>query len=143
MDNESAATIETEKARKPRAKKSATVSVLDARGESALVEWTGKDGEARRAYIPAGEIDDGKVAVETLEAGIPYGAPWGELAEEIGLPPDYAPGFARSLYAHGVWTVEDLERNPKAVVGALVEATGITAGALRRAVIAIQQKQEV
>jgi hypothetical protein len=130
--------IDGKQQRKPRAKKSVIVSVLAASGESSLVEWTDKDGDAQRCYVPSAAVEDVKVALDILEEGIPYGAPWGKLAEGIGLPEKYTSQFAGALYRRGVWTAQDLERNPKSVIAALVEVTGITASALRRAALAKQ-----
>jgi hypothetical protein len=118
---------------KPRKrKKLITVEVLAEHDESTLVSWLANDA-IQRCYVPNNSVEDGKVEKDELEAGIPYGVPWGELATILGLPEKYAKQFEGALHRRNVWRASDMERNPKAAIAALVEVTHITASALRRA----------
>lgn len=104
------------------------VRVVQRRGESALVEWL--DGEQQiRATIPVTAVVDDLVAEDVLAAGIPYGVPWGELVQLTATPE----AVQAELYRVGVWTVEDLRRNPQLALGALQRVYGVDLAALMRA----------
>jgi len=121
--------------RKPRARKLIEgVGIVAKEGASALVQWSTVDG-LKRGYVPANEVSaDGKCPADVLSASIPYGAPWEEILEEIlRMRPRTADEFANSLRAHGIWTAEDIERNPRGAQRAINAIIGVTIGALRRA----------
>src|SRR5512146_3595940 len=104
------------------------VRVVEMRGpDTALVEW--EDQGLHRALIPAGEIIEGAVSVETLSLGIPYGLPWEQLLTLSATPE----ALAAELRANGIWSLEDLEKNPRAAVGALQKVYGVDLSALLRA----------
>lgn len=100
------------------------VKIVEMRGESALVEWN-----LKRAIIPASVIhDDLTVSQDELEMGIPYGIPW----ENITLTAT-SQALADHLRANGIWTREDLERNPSAAFGALQAVYGVDLAAIYQA----------
>jgi hypothetical protein len=106
---------ETETAEaKPKKRKLLKVTVLARQGQSVLVEWT--DGGTRRGYVPADELEDGKVAKDVLEAALPYGVPWGAFVDFSRLTPEE---FEAKLRAMGIWTIADLERQPRMVARVL------------------------
>ena len=96
------------------------VTVIKASDKSSLVEFI-KDGNIQRVYIPSHMIDDGMVEDETLEIGIPYGIPWETLLTPSATPAS----LAKALRSAGIWTLEDVQRKPSEVSGALQTAYGI------------------
>jgi hypothetical protein len=132
MDEE---TKEEKAEKKPRTRKLIEgVGIIAKEGESALVQWN-DGGALKRGYVPAGEVSaDGKCPADVLSASIPHGALWEEILEEIlRTRPLTADAFATSLRAHGIWTAEDVERNPRGAQRAINAIVGVTIGALRRA----------
>lgn len=87
-----------------------------------LVEWL--DGEApKRAWVtPDMVVDDtGKTAIiNQPEAGIPYGVDWSELisgqinTDQVKI----------RLHQAGIWTVEDLQRDPNIALGIIRNVAG-------------------
>ena len=95
--------------------KKITVSVIRIQGESALVEWV-VDGIIRRAYIPRDSISiDKKVEEDILSEGAPYGASW----EKVKIPEITADELAQALRRSGIWTVDDLRKNPNLALSAI------------------------
>lgn len=94
------------------------VRVVSVTGPAALVETT--DG-LTRATIPANEIVDGAVSEEALDLGVPYGLTWERLVKLSATPEQ----IARELRRNGIWTLEDLERNPRAALGAIQSVYGV------------------
>ena len=82
-------------------------------GKSVLVEWRDKKG-LHRASIPLDKFAD-KVDQELLEAAPPYGVPWAEAPIKAMTGDD----LQAALYAAGVWTSEDVLKQPQKVIGAL------------------------
>lgn len=104
------------------------VTVVERRGESALVEWQ-EGGRVHRAVIPAGDVEEGRVEREQLELGIPHGLPWETILTLSATPAALADALRRA----GIWTLADLERNPRAAYGALQAVYGLDLAALIRA----------
>ena len=111
--------------RKASKAKAVPVTIIRVTGEGALVEYAER-GEPRRVTIPASLVRDGKAEDETLEAGVPYGIPWERLETAKVTPAS----IARALRNAGIWTCEDLSKNPKAAVGALQAAYRVDLGRL-------------
>lgn len=108
---------------KPKKIKKIQVRVVEVRGPSAVVEFA---GGLKRAIIPLEEIEEDSVSAETLELGVPYGAPWESLVQLKATPQQ----LADELRRNGIWTIEDLERNPRAAIGALQTVYGADLSAL-------------
>lgn len=83
------------------------VTIVRKNGGSALVEYL-EDGEPVRKYVPVDEIDDKHVSSDVLQQGIPYGYPW----EELQISFD-SQKFSHEMKQVGLWTVEDVLRNPQ------------------------------
>jgi len=102
------------------------VSVVSRAGQSALVQWA-IPGSKRiaRGFVPVDAIEDGKCALAALEAAQRYGTPWGRLVskllDEIDLTPQRVED---ALYAHGIWTVHDIEQNTAQAMQAISGITG-------------------
>lgn len=128
-ENEQEAEQPHEEGGKRRRRGGVVVQCLEREGESALVQWL--DGEdARRCYVPADEIADGKVAKSTLDEGTPYGVPWEDVLDTSKFTPQ---NLARQLRKAGIWTRQDVEKKPKAVERAVLRASEISAGTLHTA----------
>lgn len=127
---------EKKQERKP---KQVAVKVVAQKDQSALVEWAAGD-DVRRAYVPAGKIEGGRCDLETLEAGIPYGAPWEDLVDLSGLTPQ---AVARQLRRHGIWTRADIERNMQGAQRAINRATGLTPARLHTLASQHEAKKEI
>jgi len=78
------------------------VTVLEERGQSALVEKKG-----RRVYVPKAEVQDGKVEDVVLDAGIPHGLPFEKM---VNVQIDNA-ALVKALRDMGVYTKDDFMRN--------------------------------
>lgn len=114
--------IEPEK--KPKRAKFTPVHVVQAEGESALVEWSEGDCLCR-AYVPAAEIVEDKCPADVLAAGIPYGAPWEDF-----ITVNSVRVVACALRTHGFWTSEDIERRPARAQAVINAALGVSAAHL-------------
>lgn len=127
MDEEQ---VTTEEENKPKRKaKALTVRVVASKGQSVLVEWPAGN-DLKRAFVPADQVQDDKAEAETLEAGIPYGVPWAELVDMSAATPA---NFQAEMHRHGIWTVADLEAQPKVIRRVTDIITGINLGALHSA----------
>lgn len=116
----------TEEKQKPKAKP-IPATVINVRGESALVEFR-KAGKLKRVIIPAAEASN-QMDPDILEMGIPYGLPW----ESIVTLSVTSETLAERLREAGLWTVEDINANPRAVYGALQAAYGVDLAAILQA----------
>lgn len=94
--------------------KQTPVHVFAATDKSSSVEWVDRKG-VHRGLIPAGKVVNGKVDQDTLDAAIPYGIPWAEFP----LPKVTGEDLQAAMYAAGMWTPEDVMRQPQKVIGAL------------------------
>ena len=112
---------EEKKEAKVKRRKTLPVRVVEKKGKSALVEWDEGDDQ-RRGFVPVKEIEGGKCGEDGLGAAIPYGAPWEQF---IDLSELNAETLARNLRRLGVWTADDLERNPKALRQALGDVLNV------------------
>lgn len=99
------------------------VKILRAKNKAVLLEYSNGDGFSR-VILPDHLIKehDGKayVTLDDLYAGIPYGVPWEDVIEALTIVPEEV---AKSLRESGVWTIEDAEKNPQAVTGAVFACT--------------------
>lgn len=94
-------------------------------GQSTLVEWK-DDGRAQRTWVPVGLEDD----EETVRMGIPYGVPWADILIPRAIFPE---DLEAKLHERGIWTAEDAQANPQAIVGAIVELIGVDMAAVVKA----------
>lgn len=90
------------------------VTMLSTKGASTLVEWINDDGVLCRTYVPAAKFSNGFVADNVLASGIPYGFPWEEVEIKFDMQQ-----FAIEMHNAGLWTVEDVLRQPKTLTGVL------------------------
>lgn len=96
------------------------VRIVKEDGMTVLAEYQ-DDETLRRCYLPFGLIEDGKVAASELEAALTYGFPFEEV-----IKPEVTPErIAACLRKRGLWTIEDVKRQPNMVILALQEAYAI------------------
>lgn len=90
------------------------VQIVKIVGDTALVQWT--DGKRRkRGFVPHNKIDGDKVDEKIIEMAKPYGIPFADLVTMKAT----AQQLEDKLYDNGIWTIEDLTANSKAVPGIL------------------------
>lgn len=112
----------------------AKLKTIKRAGSAALVEWK-EDGRAQRAWVPV-ELAEDK---EAAQMGIPYGIPWAEIIAPKAIFPE---DLEAALRGRGIWTVEDAQANPQAIVGAIVELIGVDMAAVIRAARAYERERE-
>lgn len=93
--------------------------------QAVLVEWR-EDGKAHRAWVPLGA----EGSEDEARLGIPYGVPWAELIPPRAIFPEE---LEAALHSRGIWTAEDAQLNPQAILGAIVELIGVDMAAVIRA----------
>ena len=106
QDGEQEAQPEPKPAKKPAPDPMIPVRVVARKGESALVEWIDGDGLYRRAYVPAGKVQEGAAPSKVLDQAIPYGLPWEQWIEVTATPE----GIANELRRQGMWRWEDFNK---------------------------------
>ena len=90
------------------------------KGLSTTVEWIDETGTPYRSIFPSTELieENGKIFVEDVEEGQPYGIDWeGFMHTKMGPK-----GIANLLRRYGIWTLEDYANNSKVVTAAFNEA---------------------
>lgn len=90
------------------------VRVLKSKDGNSLVEWT-VEGNIFRTWVPAGEVQEGYV--DHPERGLAYGD---ELAHELEMPTSAE--LEQALHNQGLWTREDIAKNPQQVLAAISHA---------------------
>lgn len=90
-----------------------SLRVLGHKGRAVLVEQEGP-GVLERAYIP----DDAPVTAEEFERGIPYGDDLAAGLQDVSFD---VQAFELALHRRGIWTHDQLLRNPSAVRAAAIE----------------------
>lgn len=110
--------------------KKINVRIITRRGATALVDWVDGD-EPRRAYVPAELVQDGQVPEDELEAGAQVGVRWEEFIKGPAATPE---DYANALRRHGIYTLEDMERNLLSARQAFWECATIRLGDLIKAV---------
>jgi hypothetical protein len=110
------------------------VTVVRVSDGMALVEWLVDDEDVRRAFVPAAAVSyppDARPTVEpgALDAAQPYGVDWESIIELKGTPAT----IARELRRRGLWTFEDVLKNPQEALGAVHTANALDLAVLARA----------
>lgn len=116
------------------------VRLIRHEGTLALIEWF-ESGEPRRSLVPKSEVavTGDSAFCPHPEWGIPYGVKWSEWIELNQPTPQ---DLERELYRVGIWTPDDLQRNPQAAIGALMTVYGADLGALNQAAKSFRQQQK-
>lgn len=110
------------------------VKTIGQNDQTILIEWRDQDG-FHRAYLPAHEVEADMCA--SPEMGIPYGVPWSELLQPTVTPE----ALEQALYAHGLWTAQDvLAAKPAQLLGVLQGLYGLDVSALIEAARTVLKK---
>jgi len=106
------------------------VKVIGTKSQSALIEWS-RDGELHRGTVPEEVIIDGTVRDDLISIAIPYGLDWGYILQNVmnTVTPQI---ISNNLHNAGIWTIDDLRRNPMVAVGAIQSAYGLDFSILLR-----------
>jgi len=107
------------------------VKIIDVVGKSALIER-----DLQRVYVPIEEVVDGQVEEEVWKAGISFGVPWEEVIQCRVTPAL----IGRELRRRGIWTTEDVARQPNRVIAALQAAYAVDLAALMRVAQEVQHE---
>lgn len=100
------------------------ISIIRRNGDFVFAEWQEYDMPFRGHFpsnVVIGNDNEGyTVSDEAMSLAIPYGMDWAFYLEGAGCP---IPGrVAMCLRKAGLWTLQDVVRNPAAVDGALKQA---------------------
>jgi hypothetical protein len=93
-----------------------------------LVEWfeegeKGKRDAPRRGWIPSTAISaNQEVDEKQLKKSVPYGLPYEKVLPSITITPEM---LGNALRINGVWTAEDVLKNPMSISRALVDCMGL------------------
>lgn len=122
--SEQVAAEQPKRKRKRRVLIDVTIVAQEAKG--ALVQWMIPDTQrVARGYIEASAIEKGRCDEEVLAAAHRYGVPWRKLVGKLLLEIDLNPQRVEdALYAHGIWTVADIEQNTVRAMHAISLITG-------------------
>jgi hypothetical protein len=114
-----------------RTPKEVEVRVVRQERDLMLVDWN--DGtRSKRAWVTPDMVvtkTDNVATVRDPNAGQPYGVDWSRLVELETTPTT----VENELKSRGIWTLEDLRRNPVEVVSAIQAAYGFTRAKLLQA----------
>jgi hypothetical protein len=106
--------------------KRVTAKVVSRQNGLLLVEWLGVDGVTpKRAWVTPDMVvsEEGRLAtVDHPDGGIPYGVDWAELISGTISVSE----IATKLKQSGLWTVEDLQRDPNVALGIIRAVAGDT-----------------
>lgn len=125
------------RARSPRRR--TAVTLIGSRGTNVCVQYTDEDGFPHRVQVPHEELKDGKVFAGVLSAGLPYGEAWEDYVDEQTITSAEVAGHLRKK---GIWSLEDLEANPRAARIALSLPLAVNVATLRRKVRAVRIEAE-
>ena len=92
----------------PRKAKLVSITIVEHRGASALVQWnvgTPAAPDVRRGYVPFVVAKEGAAPEAALEAAAPYGLDWERVFKDRTIT---ASEFSRALRTKGIFTLEDL-----------------------------------
>ena len=92
------------------------VTVIEQRGKSKVVQAV-QNGIPRRYVVGAVKIKDGKVASGVLKKSPEVGEEWAEMVEFKGTPDD----LDRIMRINGLFTREDVQKNPGALHASIME----------------------
>ena len=101
-------TEETEQPQEESQPELVSVRVIEARGESVLVQVEGP----QRYYIPKSAVKSNKVEADVIAKGIEYGIRWEDYLDLSDITID---GLASKLRRNGIWTQEDIQQKDRRI----------------------------
>lgn len=100
------------------------VTILREERNMTLVQWTDEYDVLQRNWVKVSMVTDrwGKTGrVENPQRGYPYGVDFSHALSPSVTSHD----ICRELRKRGLWTAEDLQKNPELIKGALQAAYGV------------------
>jgi hypothetical protein len=100
------------------------VKLIARKKAAALIEFQNDNGETIRLSVPSHrvtELDNGnaEVILSVIKSGIPYGIPWGLKISDILVK---GSDIEREMHNVGIWTADDLKKNPQVLQGVIMAA---------------------
>ena len=101
------------------------VTLINQKGDIALVEYITSGGCPERVWIPKDELNGSKVNKDVVRGGVKYGLPWRELLSDSIIAPNVtaAVNFEHILRVNGIWTLSDLTNNTDIAHGLIRKIT--------------------
>lgn len=103
------------------------------KGAQSVVEWKDSDGNFNRSIFPETALiqENGKIFVEAVEEGQPYGVDWADYIHAKMGPK----AIATKLHNKGIWTLSDLQQKTAVVTSVFNEAASVNAQSFRESVL--------
>jgi hypothetical protein len=102
------------------------------------------DGVLQRVVVPDVDVtilpgdQEGVMKYEAFVQGLQYGIPWDLLLSPVEISPEK---LSELLHKSGIWTEEDVKRDPKTVQGVLLSALQHTMQEINQIVKSQAQKE--
>ena len=100
------------------------ITLISSKGQSTLIQYLDPELDVvKKVFVDSNLVGDSwgsteEVEDSIVEYAIPYGIEWELLLENILISKE---AIAKALYRNSVYTAEDFQRNPNAVLGAVRE----------------------
>lgn len=106
------------------------IKVLRQDNDKSVIQWT-EGGVNRRGIIPAILVNGNYVDDSAMSLAIPYGIDFESILDG-NIRQVSAMEYTETFHNVGIWTKEDIRRNPQAVQGAILSASGLDFQTLMR-----------
>lgn len=103
------------------------------KGSQVVVEWRDSNGDVHRSIFPEDVVvsQNGRVYVEAIEEGQPYGIDWEDYLQ-TRMGPD---AIAAKLRNKGIWTLEDLRQKTPVITGVFNEVSSLNLQSFKESVL--------
>lgn len=103
------------------------------KGSQSVVEWKDSNDDFNRAIFPETALihENGKIFVEAVEEGQPYGVDWADYIHARMGPKV----IAAKLRNKGIWTLDDLRQKTPVVTSVFNEAASVNLQSFRDSVL--------
>jgi len=103
------------------------------KGAQSVVEWRDSDGNLNRSIFPETALiqENGKIFVEAIEEGQPYGVDWADYIHTKMGPK----AITAKLHNKGIWTLEDFRQKTPVVTNVFNEAASVNLQGFRESVL--------
>lgn len=111
------------------------VTRVSTNGQAATIQYE-RNGRLHRAIVPAAAIRDGQVSEAVLSAAVDLpGFDLSELGDELVIK---TADLENELRSAGLWTTEDLLKNPRLLMGIIQRLYGADVAAIQNAAYTAQ-----
>lgn len=105
-----------------------------------LIEWT-RDDMIHRGWIPDDMINaDNEVTERTIQSSIPFGLPFEHIIDRQTISPQI---LADSLRRRGIWTEEDVMKNPETVQKAIIASAELSVSRIQSRIRSFHLSEEI